>query len=82
MYNRTTIKMTSIGHVNTGPSVMNTMTCHSLISPYTDVSVRYVPTLETSITCDIYFLRVDLYTNDPKIMSPNTVPIKMIHQYQ
>lgn len=74
--------MTSIGHVNTGPSVMKSTTCHSLISPYTDVSVRYVPILETSITCDIYFLRVDLYTNAPIIPRPNKIPSKMIHQYQ
>lgn len=74
--------MMSIGHVNTGPSVMKSTTCHSLISPYTDVSVRYVPILETSITCYIYFLRVALYTNAPITPSPNTIPIKMIHQYQ
>lgn len=74
--------MTSIGHVNTGPSVMKSTTCHILISPYTVVSVRYVTIFETSITGDIYFLRVDLYTNAPITPSPNKIPSKMIHQYQ
>jgi hypothetical protein len=71
----------SIGHVSVGPSIMNSTTCHSLTRPYTDVSVRYVIVFETSITWYIYFLRVDLYTNEPITISPNRIPIKMIHQY-
>jgi hypothetical protein len=80
-YMKTAIKMRSIGHVNVGPSVMNRTTCHILTRPYTVVSLRYAIVFETSITWYIYFLRVDLYTNDPITISPNKIPIKMIHQY-
>jgi hypothetical protein len=71
----------SIGHVSVGPSIMNNTTCHSLTRPYTVVSLRYSIVFETSITWYIYFLRVVLYTNEPITISPNRIPIKMIHQY-